>query len=77
MAATDPTELIITDPHTCRDIRWQVTYCKAYTPTVAERVGFSHMLGIKRPKGGRSYIVNADIVDGMVIRNETNPRKVF
>jgi hypothetical protein len=73
--STTPATVSTIDQNTRREITWNVDYCAEVGPNVA-RLGWTHTLGLSRPKGRRIYTACATIEGGSVVRVST-PVKVF
>lgn len=72
MTTKTPETFTTTDQNTRREITWNVDFVQEAGPNVEEQYGWTHFMGVSRPKGRRSYSVWVKVVDGKVARH-SNP----
>lgn len=73
---TTPSTVSTIDQNTRREITWNVDYC-AEAGTGVASYGWTHSLGLSRPKGRRSYFAHAEIDEAGTVVRVSNPVKVF
>lgn len=75
---TTPETVTTIDQNTRREITWNVDFVQEQEGTVeSAENGWTHFLGVSRPKGRRSYVMFVRMnADGQVLRHST-PQVVF
>lgn len=68
--------LTTADQNTGRQITWNVNYVHENGPNVRREYGWTHTLGVSRPKGRRGYAVDVELIGDVVVRHNT-PRVAF
>ena len=63
------------DQNTGRQITWNVVHVAEHADP-AKAKGFTHMIGMVRPKGRRSYMIHAEMIGDVIVRH-TTPLQVF